>query len=195
MRIAHITQSSENIMLGVEKYVLDLAGEQKARGSSVTVITDQQGLLVKACGEKRIPVIAESLEWMPEQSGAPREATVRSLADHLKNIKPDIINCHTIPAVMATFAAARRVQVPIVSTLHANIREDRKLPYNPDLRHVIISVSKRNIEALRRSGFPEADLHYVASGSRLPKARRPRINPILPTWSAWGDILFRRGWI
>jgi glycosyltransferase involved in cell wall biosynthesis len=167
MRIVHVTQSSEKIMLGVEKYVLDLAGEQKARGSSVTVITDRQGLLSKACDEKTIHAISvEGLEWKSEQIGIPREATVRLLTDHFKTLKPDIVNCHTMPASLATSAAAKRIQVPFVLTLHVSLRGER-VPYNPDQRCVIISVSRRNIEVLRKSGFPEADLYCVPSGLRI----------------------------
>jgi glycosyltransferase involved in cell wall biosynthesis len=192
MRIAHITQSSEKMMLGVEKYVLDLAGEQKARGSSVTVITDEQGLLAEACGEKRISVVAVDLEWTSGQIGIPREATVRSLADHFKSLKPDIVHCHTIPTLMATFAAAKQVQIPLVFTLHANISEEKKIPYNPGQRHVIISGSKRNIEALRRSGFPEADLHYVPSGVRIsPPAGSDQ--PHLPNLVCMGGYSIQKG--
>lgn len=195
MRIAHVTQSMEKMMLGVDKYVLDLAGEQKARGSSVTVITDRGGLLVKACGEQGIPVMAASLQWMPEQSGAPREATVKSLADHLKSFKPDIVNCHTIPAFMATFAAAKQVQVPFVSTLHADLGREGRLPYSPDLRHPIISVSKRNIEALRRSGFPETDLHYVPSGVRIspPEDAKAEDQSRLPSLVCLGGYSIPKG--
>jgi glycosyltransferase involved in cell wall biosynthesis len=195
MRIAHITQNSEKIMLGVDKYVLDLAGEQKARGSSVTVITDQQGLLARACGENEIPVIAEDLEWTPEQIGVPREATVRSLADHFKSLKLDIVNCHTMPTLTATFAAAKRIQVPFVFTLHANISGEEKIPYNPDQRHAIISVSKRNIEVLRRNGFLEADLHYVPSGVRIspPAGAKAEDQSRLPNLICMGGYSIRKG--
>lgn len=196
MIIAHITQSSEKMMLGVEKYVLDLASEQKAHGSSVTVITDQQGLLARACVEKGIHVIADAgLKWRPGQPEIPHEATVKSLTDHFEILKPDIVNSHTVPTLMATFAAARRIKAPFVFTLHASIPEDRRVPYNLNHRHAIISVSKSNIEALRRSGFPEANLHYVQSGVRVspPVDAKDENKSRLPNLVCMGGYFVKKG--
>jgi glycosyltransferase involved in cell wall biosynthesis len=196
MIIAHITQGGEKMMLGVEKYVLDLAGEQKAHGSSVTVITDRQGLLARACGEKGINVIvATGLEWRPRQARAPHEATVSSLVDHFKSLKPDIVNSHTVPTLTATFAAARRVKAPFVFTLHVNISEERRIPYNPSHRHAIISVAKKNIEALRRSGFPEADLYYAQSGVRIspPADAKAENQSRLPNLVCMGGYSVQKG--
>jgi glycosyltransferase involved in cell wall biosynthesis len=169
MKIVHVYQSGETAMLGVERYVLNLAAEQMARGSSVTVITQRPGLLAQASHQHGVPmIVAEDLKWGMKPAGPMSEPGTRWLASQLRSLNADLINCHTVAAAPTTIAAARSIRIPFIFTIHAMLSDRPHNAAGPiwGQKFAAISVSRRNFETLKRNGFPEADLYYIPSGTK-----------------------------
>jgi glycosyltransferase involved in cell wall biosynthesis len=166
MRIAHVAGSKtpENIQ-GNERHIVDLAGAQRARGLTADVVTNCNGLFFKLCAQDGIPafVVDDLLSSGEVAPGAGGFA--QGIVAMLKSLNPDIVHCHDLLTAGVAVAAANRIKVPCVITLHTGIR-----PMIYDLiaakRLTVILVCKSEFDAVRKSGGINIDFHYVPYGIR-----------------------------
>lgn len=173
MRVVHVTNSSKTNMLGVERYVLNLAIAQKADGFSVKIIIDRPGMLADACRQHGIPVaVIESLTLK-----RPGERAITDLIDQYESHGAELIHCHTPPAAERAIPAANRVKIPCTISLHAtggDIGSALAGARRAGLKFSAIAVTKALYEDLKKRGFSGTELYYVTNGTRaVPLARRP----------------------
>jgi glycosyltransferase involved in cell wall biosynthesis len=201
MRMAHICQSGEKVMVGVERYVVNLAEEQQIFGNSVTVITDHAGLLAETCRRHQVPVVvAQDLNWAPAPMGLPQEATVSALVNQLTCFGADLVNCHTAGAMDATITAANTIHLPCVVTAHAGISPQlRSIPnrmrVSANWQYSVICVARRHFEIFQRLGFPESNLNYIPIGTKAacPAGAEIQDRPRRPNLIFVGEVSWQKG--
>jgi glycosyltransferase involved in cell wall biosynthesis len=186
MRIVHVTNSTQKGQLGVEKHVLELATEQKARGLNIGLMVDRKEGLAEACRQRNMPVtIVEDLDTFEpggaRQTSRPAERVTQRLLAQFESLDPDLIHIHTPPAASQAIPAANLRRTPCIFSMHANkapgpqgfhpLVESRKR----GMTFAVICMSNRDFEDLKRCGFPDTDLYYVPHGTRTVMPAPPEI--------------------
>jgi glycosyltransferase involved in cell wall biosynthesis len=201
MRVIHVSNSSEEFMFGVDRYIEYLSAAEKTRGMSVSVVVDRQGPMVGACHEHGIPVsIIESLR---PRAGMrmPEEKVIHDLIEQFRSLDGELINCHTLPAASPTIRAASRIHIPCLLTLHFNGDMGRGggaaliATKRSGLRFAMISVSKPRFEQLKGLGIPQTELYYVPLGTEAvsPTSLREPRQPARPNLILVGTLAARKG--
>lgn len=170
-----------------------LAGAQQARGMSVAVVTNCDGLLSGSCEQEGIPafVVADSLlggEVAPEVG-----SFAQGMAHRLKDFSPEIIHCHDLFTVKAVVATASRLKVPCVITVHTGMRP-MVFELAAAKKLAVIVVFKDEFEAMRKVGAANIDFHYVPNGSRASSGAQQAPGASgRPNLMLVGNLGFRKG--
>jgi glycosyltransferase involved in cell wall biosynthesis len=199
MRVIHVSNSSEEFMFGVDRYIEYLAAAEKARGMSVSVIVDRPGPMVGACHEHGIPVFV--IESLRPQTGRqmPEQQAIQDLIEQVRSLDADLTNCHTLPAALPTVRAADKIQIPCLLTLHFNgdigLGDPLIAARRSGLRYAMISVSKPRFEQLKGLAIPEAELYYVPLGTEAvsPASLRTSRQSARPNLILVGKLGSRKG--
>ncbi len=195
MRIVHLVNASTEAIVGVERRVLYLAAAQKARGSSVTLVTDHPGVLADACAEQGIPVAV--VPSLATEAGylEPDDNAVHDLIAQFSDLTAELIHCHTLPVAAQAIPAGNQMNIPCVLTFNGPsiVMAAREA----GLRFATILVTRARYDELRNSGMPEREIFYVPNGTKsMPPAARsgngqpggPRPNLIFV-----GSLIARKG--
>jgi glycosyltransferase involved in cell wall biosynthesis len=168
MKIIHVVPCSEKSIAGIERHALYLANAQKARGSTVMMVTDHPGVFSEACQQHDIPVlVVAGLVPSREPLGRMSEPAVRELID-FKSFSADVVHCHTLQAAAKAVPAANLAGIPCVITFNGArpLIEARKA----GMRFVVICKHREIYERMKESAFPEKDLYYVPNGTKVAPA-------------------------
>jgi glycosyltransferase involved in cell wall biosynthesis len=193
MKIAHVVNSSESSIVGVERHVLYLAIAQKSRGSTVMMATDHPGVFSEACQQHDIPVlVAAGLDPRPEPLGRISEPTVRELIGEFTNFSADVVHCHTLPSASQAVPAANLAGIPCVVTY--NTAEPLIEARKAGMRFAVICVSRAPYEKMKESGLPGREIYYVPNGTKVAHAvsREEASGPIRPSLIAVGSLIPRK---
>jgi glycosyltransferase involved in cell wall biosynthesis len=175
MRITHAV-NSETRMVGTERHVFNIAAAQKARGSEVKVVTDRPGWLSDRCAEQGIEVVlaADLAPGSPPFGDSPEWMT-RDLASTFKDLRAEVIHCHTPPAAGQAIRLAHSLQIPSVLTIHHPMhRKLLRTARNLGVRISAICVSRINFEELKDKNAQDADFYYVPHGTGTAARELPR---------------------
>lgn len=180
MRIVHVVGNAGTIQ-GNHRHVLYLAAGQRARGSDVLVVTDEQGRFTEACDQQGTPVIVAKGFRLPmdigsvEDGGVPGETDPQftahrdDLIRQFSSFRADLIHCHDEISAYAAISAGNRLNIPCALTVH--VPPAGPFPYLwAAAKFQVISGAKWLVDKLHRDGVPESDLHYVPNGTRFSTA-------------------------
>jgi glycosyltransferase involved in cell wall biosynthesis len=178
MRIVHVLNSDETNFRGVESHVLSLAVAQKARGSSVLIVTDRLGVLTRICDQSGMPAVVMAEELMPEgPAGVPAEKAMQGLAKQFRDFNADVIHCHDLYPAVQAIPAGNRVRLPCMLTLHLpSIRttlDQLRSAKSLGMKFKVIVPCRSNFESLKEGGMPETDIYYVPNGTPSVSPTRP----------------------
>lgn len=171
MRIVHVLATDGTIIRGVERHVLSLAVAQKARGSSILVVTDRPGVFAQMCHQHGIPVEVIAQTFRPEGQGVPvglpAEKTMQGLTNLFRTFNAELVHCHDPEAAVQAIPAGNRTQLPCIFTLHLldNMGLNRlKFASSLGMKFTIIAVCRAYFESLKEGGIPETSIYYVPNG-------------------------------
>ena len=174
MRITHAV-NSETRMIGTERHVLNLAAAQKARGFEVKVVTDRPGRLSDDCAEQGIEVVmaAELAPGSPHFGDSPEWMT-RNLVSKFKDLRTEVMHCHTPPAAGQAIRIAHSMRIPPVLTIHHPMHTRLlRVARNLGTRIAAICVSRADFEELKDNNAHDADIYYVPHGTGVASLEIP----------------------
>jgi glycosyltransferase involved in cell wall biosynthesis len=168
MRIAHVIGVGR-LIGGAERYVLDLALAQRARGDRPMIVAPEAGDLTATCEEYGISVAIESRLPMKPTNDPLADPeigrTIEDLCSVFTRFGVEIIHCHKRYVGAKAVAAGNRLGIPCVFTSH---EPDLGLRPNGSfaLKFAMLTVCRSSFEQLKTLGFPEEKLYYVPHGTK-----------------------------
>lgn len=128
----------------------------------------------------------------------PQESEIQDLVEQLLSFGAEIIHCHHPSFMMQAVLTAKRCRLPLVLTLQvepALIYRFLDTAKQWDIRPVVLSFSRRDIDVLMKRGVPEDRLHYVPAGTCAPSPARlhQRGNSPRPGLVLACPLTFRKG--
>ena len=128
---------------------------------------------------------------VPRRGYLQERAEVARLCNRLR---PDVVHTHGYRADVLDAAMARRLGIPVVSTVHGFTGGDRRNRFYEWLqRHAlrrfdaVVAVSRALVDDLAVSGVPRERLHYVQNAWRSEERRvgKECIEPCRSRWSPY----------
>jgi glycogen synthase len=202
MRIVHVLKSDETNIRGVERHVLALAVAQKARGSSVLVVTLRPGVFTQMCHQRGVPVAVMAQELMPQglPGGLAAGKAIQGLAQQFRDFNAEVIHCHDLQPADQAIPAANRAQLPCILSVHIlnnNKATVDRLKFSKSLgtRFNIIALCKSDFECLKENGIPETEVYYVPNGtpSASPAPLKEAVESHRPNLILVGLLESRKG--
>jgi glycosyltransferase involved in cell wall biosynthesis len=196
MRVIHVVPSGHPTHIqGDQTHAFCLAGTQRAQGMDAAMITNREGLFYSTCEQDGIPVFAVS-DLSPSAEANP---PIDILVGKIKEFNPDIIHCHNITVAKAVVAAATKLQIPCVISLHAGLgfSSIRELiaAKRSGQEFTLIAVCKKEFDGMQRSDLAGIDFHYVPYGTNVHSStdRQQRNGSGLPNLMLVGTLDHRKG--
>lgn len=193
MKIAHVVNSSTEGIVGVERRVLYLASAQKARGSSVLVVTDLPGMLAETCREHAISAVVAPALTQESRFPEPSDTAVAELIGIFRKFDTELIHCHTLPVAAQAIPAGNQVNIPCVLTF--NGPSILMAARRAGLRFATILVTQARFAELKNNGMPENEIFYVPNGTKIASQTRssPPARPLQPNLIFVGSLIPRKG--
>lgn len=164
MKIVHVSGAMQ--VPGIQQYVLTVAAAQKERGADVLVVASQPGAFSDACEKHGVLVVMEE-DLELEAPGHQEKVVEKHLASTFRTFGAEVVHCHTGEGALKAVSAANGLGIPCVYTHHVPGIRALVVARESSLKFATISLSRAGCENLKRNGFPESELYYIPSGTKI----------------------------
>lgn len=159
---------------GAEVLILNMADELLRRGRRVVcVLPDKDGWLPQALQERSVPICRYTIRRPVDLQ------CLQDIADHLRDERVDVVHSHEFAMAVYGTAAAHRLRIPHVISLHGNQRMLDRLRRRMALRWAIrnssatVAVSHATqVHVHERLGMREPGVQVIRNGVPVPEGDR-----------------------